>query len=412
MTGGLFNGFAMFGSRASAPWYWDGTFGLGAVKPLPGWLVGIKPRCVAPFNAHMFAGSLASSTSSGVQRVAWSDVAAVGTIPASWVATATNQAGDLELSTGAGPVQVMRGLGSNLMVYRTTGCWAITYVGRPYIYTARKVASEVGAASMNSVVEVRGQHVVLAPGDLVLMDGTSQRSIGENRVKSTLFAQVSEIGLRLAHVYSVAGSNEVVFCMPIGRDDGANLGYVWDFSADKWSLRDIPVMAHSWASYQPAVVLPSTWADDAGTWESDYRAWDAPGQSGFVPRAMGISATSAQAWLIDRGDRDEAGQPMGASVERTGLPLGLNADAVKLVRGIYPRFTASAGTVIECQVGAQLSASDPVLWEAPQQFTVGQSRRIDALSSGRYLAVRFSAVGAPKWGVAGFGVEFSMRGLQ
>jgi hypothetical protein len=182
MTAGTLNGFLIFAAGNKPPWYWDRSFAVGAVKPMPGWLTpSVDPLCVAAFGQHAFAASMLGATQQ-YERLCWSDLAALGTVPASWVPTATNQAGELVLSTGGGPVRAMKGLGPSLMVYRTVGAFAVSFVGRPYIYTARKLSAEAGCASTNSVAEVRGSHVILAPGDLIITDGTTLRSIGEARV--------------------------------------------------------------------------------------------------------------------------------------------------------------------------------------------------------------------------------------
>jgi hypothetical protein len=409
MTGALMNGVPCFNAPNRPPWYWNGTLAVGGVKPMPGWLTGAPvARTFASFNAHCFAGSISGSTID-YGRLAWSDAAPVGTIPATWVPTATNQAGELQLSTGGGNIQAMRGLGPNLMVYRTTGCWAVSYVGRPYIYIARKLAAEVGAATQNSVADVRGSHAILAPGDIVLTDGTSLRSIGEGRVKRWLFSQISEQGMRLSHAYATPGRAEVAFCVALGQDEYCNFAYCWNYERDKWSVRELPKVTHSISTYIPAVIGQSTWDTDAGEWETDFKAWDASAQSGFVPRALGVSPEADTAYLLEAGDLSASGQPVSASVERTGLVVG-DAESIKVVRRMRPRVSATPGTVLTVQVGAQVGPGDSVLWEQPQSFEVGRSRAVDCFSVGRYFGVRFSAAVATPWSVGGFGLDGEVRG--
>jgi hypothetical protein len=410
MTGGIFNGYAVFNHPARPPWYWDGTLVAGAVKPLPGFLVGTQGKVLAPFGSHIFCGSLASPTEM-LERLAWSDAAPAGSVPASWTPTATNQAGDIVLSTGAGPIRVMLGLGSQLMVYRTSGCWGVTYSGRPYIYTARKLSAEVGAASCNAVAEVRGSHVVLAPGDIVITDGTSMRSIGEGRVKETIFSQLSELGLQMSHVYAVPGSGEVVFNFAVGQEVGCNLAYVWNHERDKWSVRDQPMLAHSFATFAPDVSIVTTWANDAGTWATDATPWDAAPPGGFQARAVGVSTSLVKAFLLDEGDNDQAGQPVDGLLERLSLPLG-DPTTVKLMTRIIPRLDGFAGAQLSVQVGSQVSAGDPVTFEAARPWVMGQTRHVDCLRVGRFLSLRIGGAPGSRWSCSGFTVEFEERAKQ
>lgn len=415
MTGQLLNGIAIFSQPGAAPWYWDGALVANSVKPLPGWLTGsVTANVIAAFGQHAFAGSVAGAAATDGGRLCWSDAAALGTVPASWVPTATNQAGELLLGTGAGRITAMKGLNASLMVYRRTGCFAVQYVGRPYIYTSRKLSADVGAASMNAVVEMRGQHVILAPGDIVLTDGVSVRSIGDERIKSSLFAQVSESGLRISHAYGVPGNSEVVFCMAVGTDTAANVAYVWNYERDKWSVRDLPDVAHSFYSYVP-VVQPGAgggdWAGDAQNWDADFSAWDSGASGGFAPRAVGVSVVNKQAWLLEYGDVAEGGGNIDASVERMSLAIG-DGDQVCLVTRVMPRIAGSAGSIVNVSVGGQLAAGDPVAWSSPRQYTIGVSRAVDCLVVGRYVSVKFEAAVNASWSVAGFDVEWRMRGKQ
>lgn len=407
MTQGVLNDIPIFNAPNRAPWYWDGGLVPGSIKPLPGFLAGAVARTIGTFGQHVFAGSI-SDANIRYARLAWSDVAGPGSVPATWVPTATNQAGELDLAIGAGNVQVIRGLGSQCMVYRTTGCYSVQFSGRPYIYTARPISANVGAASQNSVAEVRGAHVILSPGDLVIADGTSVRSIGDDRVKSTIFSQISEAGLRLSHCYSVPGSSEVVFMLALGNDTACNVAYVWNFQHDEWTQRDAPSIVHSYATHVPAVISPTSWENDAGEWETDFKAWDAGAQGGFAPRALGVSEANDRIYLLDYGDVDLNGTPVKASVERTSLPLG-SPDSVKLATRIYPRVSGTPGTQITVQVGAQIGPADSVKWGQPQPFTIGQTQQVDCLAVGRYLSVRFDGESQNPWTVAGFSVQFTDR---
>ena len=407
ITSGTLNDVPCFNAPNRAPWYWDLGLVPGSVKPMPGFLAGATARTFGVFGQHAFVGSV-TDAATRYARLAWSDVAGPGTVPASWVPTALNQAGDMDLAVGAGQIQMIRGLGQQLMVYRTSGCFAVQYVGRPYIYQARPISAQIGAASQNAVAEVRGTHVLISPGDIVIADGTTVRSIGQERVKRTIFSQLSEEGLRVSHCFAVPGAGEVVFMFALGNDLACNIAYVWSYSRDECTVRDVPDTVHGFATFVPAVVDNLTWDNDAGPWETDFKPWDAGNQSGFSPRSLGVSEANNALVLLDWGDVDLAGNVIKGSVERLSLPLG-SPDTVKLATRIYPRINGTPGTRLTVQVGAQIGPADSVLWGQPAPFIVGETIQVDCLAVGRYLSVRVEGESISPWAVSGFAVQYSER---
>ena len=404
MTGGLLNGYPVFNAAGMTPWYFDGA----EVKPLPGWLADKQCFTLAPFNQHLFAGSVIGAEIDN-EALAWSDAATLGNVPITWVPTSANQAGDLYLGLGSGPVQCMHPLMQNLVVYRTAGCYAVTYSGRPYIYTSRKVSSEIGAASCNAVARVGNSHVLMTPGDFIITDGTAVRSIGEGRVKRSIFAQISEDGLKRCHAYVVQSRNEVVFALALGRDDVCNMAYVWDTTRDQWSIRELPEITHTATGIVPQYAPNDTWDNDAGTWDTDDKPWDSPPFGGYKPNPAGMSPTRVEVFNVDTGDTRANGDTITAVCTRTAILIG-EEPRVKLIHAIYPKLEGSDGDIVTIRVGGQMAPSDLVTWGPAQDYVIGRSRRIDCNVQGRYAAIQFEGRNLAVWSVSGFGIEFSQRG--
>jgi hypothetical protein len=404
MTGGLLNGYPVFNAPGMAPWYYDGT----VVKPLPGWLAGKQTFTLAPFNQHLFAGSIISASIDN-EYLAWSDAATLGNVPLTWTPTTANQAGDLYLGLGSGPVMAMHPLMENLMVYRTAGCYAVTYSGRPFIYTARKVSAEIGAASCNAVARVGSSHALMTPGDFILTDGTAVRSIGEGRVKRNIFAQISENGLKRCHAYVVQSRNEVVFALALGREDVCNMAYVWDTTRDKWSIRELPDITHTATGIIPQYAPPDTWTNDAGTWDTDDKPWDSPPFGGYKPNPAGMSPTRVEVFNLDVGDTRANGDSITAVCERTAILIG-DEPRVKLIHALYPKLEGMDGDIVTIRVGGQMAPSDLVTWGPAQDYVIGRSRRIDCNVQGRYAAIHIEGRNLAPWSISGFGIEFSQRG--
>jgi len=404
MTGGLLNGYPVFNAAGMAPWYFDGS----TVKPLPGWFPAKQTFTIAPFNQHLFAGSIISADIDN-EQLAWSDAATLGAIPTTWIATLENQAGDLYLGLGAGQVMCMHPLMQNLLVYRTQGCYAVTYTGRPFIYTASKISGEIGAASCNAVARVGNSHVVMTPGDFIITDGTGVRSIGEGRVKRSIFAQISEDGLKRCHAYVVQSRNEVVFALALGREDVCNMAYVWDTTRDKWSVRELPDVTYTATGIVPQYAPPDTWDNDVGTWDTDDKPWDSPPFGGYKPNPAGMSPTRVEVFNIELSDTRANGDTITAVCERTAILIG-EEPRIKLIHALYPKLQGADGDIVTIRVGGQMAPSDLVTWGPAQDYVIGKSRRIDCNVQGRYAAVHIEGRNLSAWSVSGFGIEFSQRG--
>lgn len=408
MTGAVLGGVAAFNYRGAPPWYWDTTLAGAFVKPLPGWIAGKQARVIGTFGQHLFAGGLYGAIVED-EQVAWSDAAVAGTVPASWVPTLTNQAGQLGLSTGKGPIQVMQSLANSLMVWRSEGLFAIDYVGRPYIYTSRLVASHSGAASMNCVLNVKGTQVVLSAGDIVQTDGVQVRSIGEGRLKEWLFSQMSRAGLALAHGYVDTAASEAVFCVALGRDDRCNFALAWNFERDKWSVRELPESVHTWMGLK-AQGGPLLWDDDAGSYDGDTGFWDEGIPGGYQLKPF-AACVEKGVLVLNQGSQRWTGENIVGTLERTGLKIS-DGDRIAKVQRVIPAIEGSPGTVIGIQVGAQLAANGPVSWGPAQDFILGQSVKHDCNARGRFVAIRFTCAGPQQPTIAGFSFEYDDGGRQ
>lgn len=408
MTGAQLGGVSVFNSRGMVPWYWDGTLGASAVAPLPGWIAGKQARVIGAFGQHLFAGGMYGAAVED-SLVCWSDAAASGTVPATWVPSVTNQAGSLNLSTGKGPIQALEPLGNSLMCWRTEGVFAIEFAGLPYVYVAREISLAGGAAALNCVLNVKGTQVALTPGDIVQMDGVQMRSLGEGRLKDWLFSQMSKAGLALAHGYVDASASEAVFNVALGRDDFCNYSVVWNFERDKWSVREVPLCTGAWVGML-AQGSKLTWDGDGGTWQADPGYWDEGIPGGYRPKVLAACPGSG-VQILDQGYVRWTGENLVGTLERAGLRLG-EGDAIAKLQRLIPVIEGPVGAVVQIQVGGQLAANGAVSWGSSRPFTLGQSVKHDCNARGRFVAVRFTCAGPEQPTIAGFALEYDDGGRQ
>ena len=66
--------------------------------------------------------------------------------------------------------------------------------------------------------------------------------------------------------------------------------------------------------------------------------------------------------------------------------------------------------VFGVQVGAQMNQGDPILWSPSVPYVVGQTDKVDAFATGRFISVAIDSVGGSIWRASGFDVEFGSMG--
>ncbi|RKZ92543.1 MAG: hypothetical protein DRQ40_08610, partial [Gammaproteobacteria bacterium] len=125
----------------------------------------------------------------------------------------------------------------------------------------------------------------------------------------------------------------------------------------------------------------------------------------------GIPQLPGRLYNVDASN-DNDGEPVEAMVERTDWTIGGESavwDNV-LIRSIYPTITGLQGDIINVQVAGTSIPGQPIPWSTPQPFTIGvdtlESLKIDAMSYGRYLNIRFSSTGGAPWEIHRIGIEY------
>jgi hypothetical protein len=411
VTGGTLNNIICFSHVGNVPFYWDGLTVPGSVKPLPGWPAATFCRILRPFRSHLFAGDILSGAGRQQDRVLWSDAAPTGTIPQVWTATAENQAGEFSLPDGLGAVSEMQPLHDFLMIYKQGAAYAASFVGRPYIYAARRMAAVVGAVSPNAVAVLRGAHVVISPGDVVRLDGANVVSLIDQRIRSALFGNVNANALSVACVVHYPPKSEVWVCLPTQGSALCNLAGVWNYSTNKWTMRQLPNLSAVSLTVLRPEGAPLVWETQTQAWQDTQGNWSSVRYAESNIKVIGASPGQAAGIAFDMNDL-ELGQPLQGSVERLSMPIG-GTQAVKLVSHIYPRISGTTGTQVLCRIGTQIDVSDPISWGAERPVSVDSAnpvKGLPVLAEGRFLSVRMRAYQTAPWTIDGFGVEFRDKG--
>jgi hypothetical protein len=165
-----------------------------------------------------------------VGTVRTSNVAAPGQIPKDWnpFYLGANTADEFLLSS-TGTIRDMAELQGILYVYTDSSIHAIQQTGNSQIpFQVSTVTTHYGAASVDSVAEIDGKHVVVSDDDVYMFSGHpgSINSIAAGRVRNN-FRDVTGYKVQRFNKY-----DELWFYKP-----GAALMYVYNYRSDLWTKR-------------------------------------------------------------------------------------------------------------------------------------------------------------------------------
>lgn len=287
------------------------------------------------------------------RKVQWSDQEANTT----WTASATNQAGDLELAT-PGILMAGRRVRGRHLILSSADAWAATYLGPPFVYGIERVGSGCGLAAKGAVAVTGNDSAVwMGRESFWLFDGVVQ----------PLYCPIAD------YVFSNLNPAQISKATAVHQPD---FGEVWFFYPSAGSTENDAYV--SW-SYR----LPPD------------QAWS----FGALARTCGADTTGLLKYplMVDPDGyiyEHEVGTASGAYAETGPMELG-NGDRMMLVREVIPDHTTSGSVTATFYSRAYPNAAE----DSYGPYSLGE--RTDTMFQGREVRVRYSfsgdgRVGYPK----------------
>lgn len=396
-TGGVLNGVAVLNNQADVPQFWAGT---GTLAALTGWNAAWRCKSLRPFKNFLVALHVTKGATVYPHMVKWSDAADPGAVPASWnEADPARFAGEQDLAETSDWMVDSLSLGDANIIYKQRSMYAMRFIGGSQVFEFRRLPGNYGMLTQGCAVETPNGHVVLCAGDVVLHNGGEPKSIISGRDRSWLFdTQIDPTNVAKCFVAANPGKSEVWVCYPEVGQSTCTAAMVWNWDSDTWTRRQLPNITHASAGLL-GYTTSDAWSADSASWDSDATAWDQNDLASPSTRLL-MASTAPAIYLADSG-LTFSGTTNAATLERIGMAFD-DPDRVKLLRSISPRVDAPAGTQIHVTVGASMTAEESPTWSAPVTYTVGQTFKADAFATGRFLAVRFSDSGGPRWRIKSY----------
>ncbi len=400
-NGGVLNGVAVMNNGYDVPIWWSNATG-SPMTTLIGWPSGSTCEIIQPYKNFLIALNMDTPAGLFTDMVKWSDQADPGTIPASWDETdPALDAGETTLSDSPGAITAGKQLGEDFYIYKFESVYRMRYTGGRYIFSFHKVFDTFGAINQDCVVSVGHKHVVLGDGDIIIHDGNTQESILDGVTRDTLFRLIDPNYLHRSFIVPYYEKNEIWICVPTAGEI-PNFALVWNYKEQQFSARNIPpcrYMTKGIVSGSEAL----DWTSDSEWWRDDITYWNETTYSPLKDAILVADNTGTNIFQIDISDLfDDV--TFESYVVRQSLPM-FNLERLYLLKSVWPKITASEGTVLTFRFGSQMMPSDPVAWSSTTDFTVGTDQKVDVMLKGRYLSIMVNVTGGVHWRLHSLDVE-------
>lgn len=419
-TGGVLNGVAILNNPNDIPQAWVNVG--SALENLPNWDTNWKCRSLRPFKYYLVALGVKEGPNDNPYRVLWSHAADPGTVPSSWdITDPTKDAGDYILAETEGHLVDQLSLRGTNIIYKTDSVYVMQHIGGMAIMGFRLLFEGSGGLLMPNGVRHFNHngdyHLVFGPHQIYAHDGASMQPVLKNKMNNWLYNNLDSEYAERSFIMHKPGEHELHVCFPETGSQWPNLAVVWNYLENKTTVKDMPETSCSGIGKMASIEdlgHDDTWGnEDSQTWDSDQATWGGDPYTSVVSQTI-LAFPEVPKIALDGVGTTFDGIGFKSIVERVGLAvLGQDAkgrpiyesDMLKLVTEIWPRIKGDDGTKIDIYIGAQDKEQDPVTWEGPLQFVVGQDEKVDCYTQGKILSIRFETETQSHWELAGYDLE-------
>lgn len=404
------------------PQQWDGT--LGQMKDLENWPASTYARVIRSYGNFLIALDITKGTTNYPYMVKWSHPADPGTVPVSWDETdPTRLAGENVLAQTGGKLVDCLQLGGANIVYKEDSIWLQQLSRGQYVFSWRELDNANGLLTQRCVKPFMGRHFCVGRSDVYVFDGRSVQSIITNKLRRWFFKQIHPDWWQYIQAVPNYAKQEmwVCFCSASNSEGYFDKALVWNWNSGAWTIREFDTSAQfSHIGYGQVSSGLQTFDTTAGTFDAQTGAFGDAGSSPADYQLLGGSIASGGGGgllkHIDEGYTWDA-TAYRSYLERLALPIAgqgpdgpkVDPSTVKFVREIYPKISGTSGAQVQVYIGGQMQLDDPVEWEGPYTFTVGQTEAIPCATIGRFISLRFDDANSQSaWEMTGYALDLDV----
>jgi hypothetical protein len=298
-----------------------------------------------------------------------------------WVASASTQAGYMDLSDTPGEITGLARLGDDFIVFKDRNLYHATYIGPPFIWSFRRVPAYCGAPSQTSIVELENGVYFVGMDDFYVYDGSIPKRIGQG-VRHWFLGRVDR-NYQSKVMGAYDGIRRLLFWFYPTAADGTSAlveGLVYDWQTQRWGriVQTVEAVLTHWSSsitYDSLGGFFATYAD----LEADAPSYDSPW---WGATSFGISVVDSSHRLARF-----SGTPGSASII-TGDSGSLQG--VSRVLKAFPYFNITPTT---CTVTPRSKTAFGDTAVAGSTNTLKANGEVDLDRSGKFLSLQMDMTG-------------------
>ena len=384
-TGGDYNGVLILNNGVDAPFYWNGDTATN-LAALTGWPAGYRADTIRPFKDYLVAGNVYDGSDTKPQMVMWSQSAEAGSLPTSWTAAATNDAGD-DPFAGVGGIIDMLPLGDMNIVYGEKGRVAMRYIGGNDVFAFTRLPGNDGLLARACMVDTPKGHVFLSAGDVMLHNGGEAVSIADGVIKDWLFATLDAANAQRAFLCINRAETEVWVCFPSTGQEDCDTVAAWNWKDESWAIFTVPNLTAGQSGLISSALSTSAWSTSTDTWDTATAIWS-ENEAASTEERLIVATSTPYIGVANVGSLD-FGSRISWYAEKTGIPLSETADVVRSISRMRPRLDAVAGSQVTVKLATTMNPDDDPTFSASSTYTQGTTNWVSQFTTaGRYGAVR------------------------
>jgi hypothetical protein len=372
-SGGALNGTLILNNPVDGLYYWNGNTALrlsrlysSVASAVP---IGYQSDVARIFKEYVVQ---LATTESGVKypyRVAWSTSAEPGSIPTSFIASATNDAGLIDLAETPGYLVDCLPLGDVNIIYKQDARYAMQWIGGDFVFRFSRLPGTDGLLTRGCVASTPVGHVMLTTGkDVKVHTGGEAKSLAGGRIRSFLSTDMDSTNATRSFVVVNPTKSEVWVCYPSTGQSSCDKAVIWNWENDTWAIRSL-----SGVTYGVAGVVPTAIAADS---------------------QLLLSTTTPRIGLVESGSTD-FGSSITGTLERIGMHFDQRSTSKTLRRSRW-NFDGTAGQTISIQHGSAKTADAVPTYSTAGTYTIGTTDFVGNRSTGgKYSAVKLTTTTHP-----------------
>lgn len=411
-TGGSFNGIMVLNNPVDGMYYWAGDTSI-RLRRMPAWPAGQKCDAIFFFKNYIIALAPTVDGVRNEQQFLWGSAAEPGSLPASWTAASTNDAGDSPLPAETGGALVDGAtFGDLAFVFDQDACYGLQYIGGNDVFRVFRLPGVEGVLARHCIARTPKGLVYLANGDVKLFNGVTADSIAQGRMRKWLRNEIGNHAQRCCVVAHPLYS-EVWVCFPGSGEEVLTRAAVWNWDSDTWGIFELLDLTALTTGLIQDGLTDTTWADDTETWAEDSTTWNQTDLSAQQIQLLAATSSnlvgSIRIGVADASTTD-FGQTLGSGLTRLGISAG-DPDRYKSPIATRWHIDATAGTTFSISISTSKTADGDPQHGGSATLTQGTTNWLTRwVYAGRYINLTFSPAAGTQFSLRSYEIDYKRQG--